>query len=322
MRIETRALEAFAAVMTLGTATAAAGVLARSQPAITRSLQQLEERTGLVLFERRAGRLVPTPEARELHESVRESFALVERVERRAAAIRRRLGGELRVSCVPAFSQRFIGRAVAGFGRLYPDVGVQVTARFAAPLAQALRAREVDVGIVAYGFHDEALCCTPFTECNEVLAMPRDHVLTAHERVGLEDLAGERLVVLGAGDPYRLRLDAALAEAGVVPGTLAVAESSTTACALVACGAGVGLVNPLTALEFAGAGLVTRAVELDAPYVTTLVHRHDVHPSGFVRRFLEELEQVRDDALERAIAMSAERGDAVSERDADVAARR
>ncbi len=47
-----------------------------------------------------------------------------------------------------------------------------------------------------------------------------------------------------------------------------------------------------------------RPVELDAPYVTTLVHRHDVHPSGFVRRFLDVLEATRDRALARATAIS------------------
>ena len=301
MRIETRALEAFASVMRLGTVTAAAGVLARSQPAVTRSLQQLEERTGLVLFERRGGRLAPTPEAHELYESVRETFDVAGRVERRAEEIRRRLRGELRVACVPAFSQRFIGQAVFDFSRLYPDVAVQVSARFSAGLADALRAREVDVGIVAYEFLDETLCCTKFTTCNEVLAVPREHPLATRESVGLYDLAGERLVVLGDADPYRHRLERALAAAEVVPGTLTVADSSTTACSLVVCGVGVAIVNPISALEFVAAGLVMRALpELDAPYVTTLVHRHDVHPTGFVRRFIGVLQAVRDRELARA----------------------
>ncbi len=304
MRIETRALEAFASVMTLGTVTAAAGVLARSQPAVTRSLQQLEERTSLVLFERRGGRLVPTPEAHELYETVRETFEVAGKVERRAEEIRRRLRGELRVACVPAFSQRFIAQAVFDFSQLYPDVVVQVSTRFSAGLAEDLRAREVDVGIVTYQFLDDTLSCSTFTTCNEVLAVPCEHPLAIRENVGLRDLAGERLVVLGDADPYRHRLEQALAAADVVPGTLTVTDSSTTACSLALCGVGIAVVNPITALELVGAGLVMRALpELDAPYVTTLVHRHDVHPTGFVRRFLEVVQKVRDRELARANAL-------------------
>lgn len=304
MRIETRALEAFASVMNLGTVTAAAGVLARSQPAVTRSLQQLEERTGLVLFERRSGRLLPTPEAHELYETVRETFEVAGKVERRAEEIRRRLRGELRVACVPAFSQRFIAQAVYDFSQLYPEVVVQVSTRFSAVLAEDLRAREVDVGIVTYHLLDETLSCSTFTTCNEVLAMPREHPLATRPHVGLRDLAGERLVVLGDKDPYRHRLEQALAAAQVVPGTLTVTDSSTTACSLALCGLGIAIINPISALELVGAGLVMRALpELDAPYVTTLVHRHDVHPTGFVRRFLEVVLKVRDRELARANAL-------------------
>ncbi len=63
----------------------------------------------------------------------------------------------------------------------------------------------------------------------------------------------------------------------------------------------VAVVNPISALEFVAAGLVMRALpDLDAPYVTTLVHRHDVHLTGFVRRFLQVVQDVRDRELGRA----------------------
>ena len=59
-----RALEAFQAVMTTGSVSAAAGVLAVSQPAVSRLLRDLETRTGLVLFTRLGNRVIPTDAAR------------------------------------------------------------------------------------------------------------------------------------------------------------------------------------------------------------------------------------------------------------------
>ncbi len=72
-------------------------------------------------------------------------------------------------------------------------------------------------------------------------------------------------MVLGDADLYRIRLEKELAAAGVFPGTLTITDSSTTACSLALCGVGIAVVNPITALELAGASLVMRALtELDA----------------------------------------------------------
>src|SRR5947199_229399 len=50
--MEPRQLEAFAAVMSTGSVTGAARLLARSQPAITRLVQELEAEVGYALFTR------------------------------------------------------------------------------------------------------------------------------------------------------------------------------------------------------------------------------------------------------------------------------
>ena len=70
----------------------------------------------------------------------------------------------------------------------------------------------------------------------------------------------------------------------------------------MALGAGVAVLGPISVLDVAGAGVVVRALTFDAPFVTTLVHRPDVHPSSFVRRF----PGLRDEALGRAAAMRGE----------------
>jgi pimeloyl-ACP methyl ester carboxylesterase len=58
--IEPRQLEAFAAVLSTGSFTSAARLLARSQPAITRLVQELEACIGYPLFVRKGPRVSPT----------------------------------------------------------------------------------------------------------------------------------------------------------------------------------------------------------------------------------------------------------------------
>ena len=57
---------AFRAVMLTGTVSAAAELLGRSQPAVSRLLDKLEAELGVTLFERRRGLVTPTSVARLL----------------------------------------------------------------------------------------------------------------------------------------------------------------------------------------------------------------------------------------------------------------
>ncbi|MEU3778601.1 LysR family transcriptional regulator, partial [Streptomyces sp. NPDC032472] len=68
MNVELRHLRALAAIGDEGTITGAAAVLRVSQPALSRTLDQLEQRLGTTLVERTTRRLALTPEGRRLWE--------------------------------------------------------------------------------------------------------------------------------------------------------------------------------------------------------------------------------------------------------------
>lgn len=67
-------LEAFDAVMRMGSTSRAAEFLGISQPAVSRAVARLARSTRLTLFRQVGGRLVPTPEAIALHEEVERAF--------------------------------------------------------------------------------------------------------------------------------------------------------------------------------------------------------------------------------------------------------
>ena len=65
-----RQIEVFQAVMQTGSTVEAARLLHVSQPGISRMLAHIELQLGLTLFERRKGKLLPTPQADALYLSL------------------------------------------------------------------------------------------------------------------------------------------------------------------------------------------------------------------------------------------------------------
>ena len=87
MTMEIRQLEAFAAVMSTGSVTGAARLLARSQPAITRLVQELEAEVGYALFARSGPRVTPTEQGHLLYGDVERALGGLRQVQQRAAEI-------------------------------------------------------------------------------------------------------------------------------------------------------------------------------------------------------------------------------------------
>ena len=113
MDISLRHIEVFRAIMQAGSVTGAARLLFTSQPTVSRELARLETLSGLRLFDREGGRLLPTAQALLLLEEVERAYVGLERINSVAQSIRRFEHGQLSLSCLPLFSQTLLPPAVS-----------------------------------------------------------------------------------------------------------------------------------------------------------------------------------------------------------------
>ena len=95
MSLRFRQLQAFHAIVELGTVTKAAIHLGISQPGISNLIAQLERQTKLSLFERRSGRLVPTPEADILFREVDTVVRGLDHVQQAVTDLQNKQAGQL-----------------------------------------------------------------------------------------------------------------------------------------------------------------------------------------------------------------------------------
>jgi DNA-binding transcriptional LysR family regulator len=266
MPITHRHIEIFRAVMTARGVTAAAALLCTSQPTVSRELAQLEQLLGFQLFDRVRGRLRPTHRALTLLEEVQRSYRGLDQIMARAAKLSAGDQGELSVICMPSFSHAPLPAVCRRFLAGHPDVRIAITPLDSPLLEELLADQRHDLGLTEHNHPPPGTRLEPLLTADELCILPEGHPLLGKAVLQPADFAGERYVSLATGDPYRALLDEVFRNHGVAR-TLAIeTHSAVSVCSMVREGLGIALVNPLTALSFAGKGLQLRRFSVSIPF--------------------------------------------------------
>ena len=300
-----RHIEVFRAVMIAGSVTRAAEFLNTSQPTVSRELARMEQTIGFTLFERVAGRLRATRPALALFEEVRQSYAGLERVASAAARLRAFREGQLSVISLPAFSHSILPDAFLRFHGRHPGVSLSVETQESPLLEEWLTAQRYDLGLTEQDSAPAGTRLELLTQVDEVCVLPDGHPLLARAALGLADFEGQAFVSLSANDPYRVQIDEAFAQAGVLPRSIVETPTAVSVCTFVRQGLGVAIVNPLTALDFVGRGLHIRPLTRSFPFRVNVVFPEHRPGNPLVGAFMESL---RDAAAATEAKLAAAQG--------------
>ncbi|WP_338608806.1 LysR substrate-binding domain-containing protein [Pelagibacterium nitratireducens] len=287
-----RQIEVFRAVVTNGTTARAAEVLRISQPAVSKMIQELERAIGFPVFDRIKGRLRPTAEGQLFFREIEQAFTGLTELRSAAARIRDFGSGKLRIACLSALSTNLAPRALHGFTKHHPNIAITLQTRTSSVARDLVASGQFDLGIVADEIDTTGIDVRPFASFRVAVAMPEDHELTGCDIVRPADLAGRRFIALSPEDTTRQEAEAAFERANVTPHIILETPFSTTICAMVAEGLGVGLVNPLTAEPYLGHGLVLRPFEPELHFRTLLILPPHRPPSRILTDFIAELKKV------------------------------
>lgn len=253
-------LEAFDAVMRMGSTNRAADFLGISQPAVSRAVSRLARSTRLTLFRQVGGRLMPTPEAYALHEEVQRAFIGLDQLRARAAAIREFGAGGLRLACYPALGLSFVPKAVQRYRGKDRSGHVTLLIAGSNAVRDMVASGHADVGLAADEIDVSRVVTQPFMSAPAVCVMPTGHRLAQFETVTAADLVGEPFIALSPDDTVRRRIERVFDEAGLRTRTVVETQYSEVVCNLALEGVGIGIANAVTyrASRFDQRGLVAR----------------------------------------------------------------
>lgn len=266
-----RQIEAFRAAVRLGSASAAADALHVTQPAVSRLIADLERRVGFDLFERRQRGLHPTRDGLLLHAEVERSFRGMDLIVQAAEAIRGQRIGGVRVIAIPAFADGFLSRTLGRFAAAHPGIKIELeTAPKKAVLARVL-SEQFDLGVATLPLAEAGLSSHPLAHHRAVCICPLGHPLGRERRIDVTRLAEEPFIALSADSPFRTAVDRLFEAAQRTPRIVAEVRTQRAICNMVAAGAGVSIVDPSVAADFAPGDLATVQVRGSARWTVVAV---------------------------------------------------
>jgi len=173
----------------------AAQQLGVTQPALTHQIQRLEHEVAAALFTRTSRRVELTAAGEALLPYARRLLADLERAITQCRAVAAGGVGHLRIASIGAALNSVTPGLVRGLRDRVPGLAVQVTQLDTPPQLAALRAGEIDLGVVrasgpAAGIQLEDLFSEPM-----VLAVPSAHRLATAKAATAADLRSESFIL-------------------------------------------------------------------------------------------------------------------------------
>ncbi len=204
MAVELLQLRQVVALAEHGSFVRAATALHMSQPALSRSIQNLEARIGSELFLRASSGVIPTDLGRLYIERARDVLRMADELDREAASHGSFRTGRVAVGGGPYPAEAVLAPAAARFVEQFPGVSVRLQARDWDDLARALRSRELDFFVAETStlLRQPDLAVAPMAASHAVYFVVRaEHPLARHARVAVAEAFAWPVVTPGRVPP-------------------------------------------------------------------------------------------------------------------------
>ena len=278
--------------------TRAARRLGISQPAVTRTIQDAEQKLGRKLFERDRSKVALTEAGRNYVAQAKLALEHEERAINLARAVERNVEAHLSVGRSQYTDPLLTDALLAVHLPFYPQLEIELFSAFAPELVHDVLSGRLDLALVTHPEVNPRLTTSKITEAPLHLLLQEDDPLAQRRHLRLRDLAGKRWIMFDRrAHPtlYEILFDHARS-VGVEPRGLHHVLSAEEASHLVDKGGAVAFLTKAGALRVARNGLVARALdEEDLCLDVHLAARADDNSklvSEFVRAYVKLLKPV------------------------------
>lgn len=235
--MEMRHLNYFYTVSQFENFTHAAQQLHVSQPAITNTIQQLEEELGVKLFSRNSKHVSLTFHGKlflkrvesilsDIHDSIHEV---------------KELNGKIKLGLPPMIGSRIFPDIYVEFKKIYPGIMIEVIEEGSLRTSDRVEKGELDLGLVILPKESDGLATVPLMDEEIMLCVSPNHQLSREEKVNFSSLKDENFILLTDDFIHRKITQDQCEKNGFNPKIAFETNKVDTAKALVAKGLGISL---------------------------------------------------------------------------------
>ena len=234
----------------------ASKILGLTAPAVTLQIKQVEEASGIELFERSWEGMRITTAGRAYVEAAGAIEGILRQLEDKIDVIKGGKSGRIRLGIVST-AKYFAPYMVTGFAKTYPGVEILMTVGNREHLLEMLHAHEADIFIMGRPPNNINVNSFIFGDHPLVVIAPPDHPLANKRQISKERIADETFLIREKGSGTRISLELYLGE---IPGKLdslgIEMDSIETIKQSVMAGMGIGVISAHTIAQEVESGRI------------------------------------------------------------------
>ncbi|MFC4270711.1 LysR family transcriptional regulator [Sneathiella chungangensis] len=274
-----RHFRAFVAVARHLHFTRAAEEIHITQPSLSLLIRQLEEQLGVKLITRSTRQVALTDMGKAFLPLAENAVNDLDAAVRHMKDLSDLRAGKVTVAAFPSVAANQLPPILVEFHRRYPNVKVQVVDSIWGTVVDRVRAGIADFGVGSEPPEMENLAFQKIYNDEIMLLAAKDHPLAGKKTLGWKEIDGEEIVLLSTDTGVRQSIDAALAGTGITLRAIMEPALVQTAAALVAAGAGLGVIL----------SSYLRAVRMDGLVAIPLTRPRIPRPVGIITRRNREM---------------------------------
>ncbi|WP_181220367.1 LysR family transcriptional regulator [Bacillus subtilis] len=247
--MEWEQLEYFQTLARVQHVTKAAKSLSITQPALSRSIARLENHLGVPLFDRQ-GRSISLNQyghifLRRVQAMMKEYTEGKEEIQ----ALLKPDQGIVSLGFLHTLGTTLVPDLIGSFQQEYPNIAFQLKQNHSYWLLERLKSGDLDLCLLASIKPENPIQWIKLWSEELFVFVPNDHPLASRESITLNEISGERFILLKKGYALRMTVDELFEKANIQPNIMFEGEEAATAAGFVAAGLGISILPDLKGLD-------------------------------------------------------------------------
>jgi LysR family transcriptional regulator, cyn operon transcriptional activator len=188
-----------------------------TQPAVSRSILQLEEKTGCTLFFRTPRGVHLTKEGEVLYKYVEQAIGFLQLGEKMLSQLKNLESGGLSIGVGDSICKHYLLPFLKMYNREYPGIRFHITNQKTYEIIDQLKSGRIDLGIINLPVEDDQLRITRVMEINDCFIVGDKYKFLAEQPRTLAELAEYPLMLIEKGSNSRQYIENFLLMNGLNP---------------------------------------------------------------------------------------------------------